>query len=325
MADTSRIDIAIIEDEATLYAERLMAAIPGITAHGGRTEAEILPHCGGATVLMGLAQCITPAMVTAARDLRWVQALTTGVDPLMTMACLDAHIPITSGRGIHGPQMSELAFLYMLNFARDIRAVLRDQQNKTWERRPQRLLLDKTAVIVGVGVIAEDLARRCKAFGMRVVGVSARASAPEFGAMFPRERITEAAALADFLIAIVPLTADTRHIIDGAVLDAMPARGVFINIARGPVVDEDALIDRLQRGGIAGAALDTFIEEPLAASSPLWSMENVIITPHIGGMSETYAEQILPLLIHNVRAFKEGRMSDLRNLVRAGKSRAGKP
>jgi D-2-hydroxyacid dehydrogenase (NADP+) len=316
MVDPARIEIAIIEDEAELYAARLMAEISGVTAHGGRTEAEILPHCGGATVLMGLAQCITPAMVEAASGLRWVQALTTGVDPLMAMACLDARIPITSGRGIHGPQMSELAFLYMLNFARDIRAVLRDQRNRTWERRPQRLLLDKTAVIVGVGLIAEDLARRCKAFGMRVVGVSSRASAPGFDAMFPRERIAEAAAEADFLIAIVPLTPQTRHIIDGAVLDAMPARGVFINIARGPVVDEEALILRLRAGRIAGAALDTFIDEPLPVTSPLWSMENVIITPHIGGMSETYAEQILPLLIHNVRAFKEGRMSDLRNLVR---------
>ena len=316
MVDPARIEIAIIEDEAELYAERLMAEIPGVTAHGGRTEADILPYCRSATVLMGLAQCITPAMVEAASRLRWVQALTTGVDPLMTMACLDPLIPITSGRGIHGPQMSELAFLYMLNFARDIRAVLRDQRNRTWERRPQRLLMDKTAVIVGVGLISEDLARRCKAFGMRVVGVSSRASAPGFDAMFPRERIAEAAAEADFLIAIVPLTPQTRHIIDGAVLDAMPARGVFINIARGPVVDEEALILRLQAGRIAGAALDTFIDEPLPATSPLWSMENVIITPHIGGMSETYAEQILPLLIHNVRAFKEGRMSDLRNLVR---------
>jgi len=314
-----RIEIAIIEDEAALYAERLMTAIPGIVAHGGRAEAEILPYCADATVLMGLAQCITPGMVTAARELRWVQALTTGVDPLMTMECLDARIPITSGRGIHGPQMSELAFLYMLNFARDIRAVLRDQRNKAWERRPQRLLADKTVVIVGVGLISEDLARRCKAFGMRVVGVSSRASAPGFDAMFPRERIIEAAAEADFLIAIVPLTPETEHIIDGAVLDAMPGRGVFINIARGPVVDEAALIERLQAGRIAGAALDTFVAEPLPPSSPLWPMENVIITPHIGGMSETYAEQILPLLIHNVRAFKEGSMSDLRNLVRAGR------
>ena len=100
-----------------------------------------------------------------------------------------------------------------------------------------------------------------------------------------------------------------------AVLDAMPAHGVFINIARGPVVNEAEMIDRLQRKVIAGAALDTFIEEPLSPDSPLWSMKNVIITPHIGGKSESYVDQILPLLAHNILAFEAGKLDDFRNLV----------
>ncbi|MDB5545611.1 MAG: D-isomer specific 2-hydroxyacid dehydrogenase NAD-binding protein, partial [Hyphomicrobiales bacterium] len=247
--------------------------------------------------------------------LKWVQALTTGVDPLKAMKELDPSIPITSGRGIHGPQMSELTFLYMLNFARDIRMILNDQDTTHWERRPQKLLWNKTVVIIGVGVISEDLARCCKAFGMNVVGVSSRATAPNFDRMFTRDRLKEAAALADFLIAVVPLNAETKGMIDGAVLDAMPAHGVFINIARGPVVNEAEMIDRLQRKVIAGAALDTFVEEPLSPDSPLWSMKNVIITPHIGGKSESYVDQILPLLAHNIRAFEAGKMDDFRNLV----------
>ena len=309
------IKLAIIEEPDEHLADRLRAVIPGLIVHAGKTEAEILPHCADANVLMGLAQSITPAMVSAARGLQWVQALTTGVDPLKAMAELDPKIPITSGRGIHGPQMSELAFLYMLNFARDIRTILADQDTKTWDRRPQKLLWNKTVVIVGVGVISEDLARCCKAFGMNVVGVSSRASAPNFDRMFARAQLKQAAALADYLIAIMPLTPETRGMIDGAVLDAMPAHGVFINIARGPVVHEAELIDRLQRRVIAGAALDTFIDEPLSADSPLWSMDNVIITPHIGGKSESYVDQILPLLAHNIRAFQDGRTDDFRNLV----------
>ena len=309
-------EIAIIEDEADLYAERLRAEFPGLVVHAGRTEAEVLPHCGSCNVIMGLAQCITPAMVSAARDLKWIQALTTGVDPLIMMDVLKADVPITSARGIHGPQMSEMAFLFMLNFARDIRHVLDDQAKKIWERRPQSLLLDKTAVIIGVGVISEELARRCKAFGMKTVGVSSRATADGFDEMMPRGRLVEAAARADYLIAIVPYTRETHHMVSADVLAAMPRHGVFINIARGPVVDEEALIRALQDRRIAGAGLDTFIEEPLAASSPLWSLDNVIITPHVGGMSDIYAEQILPLLIHNVRSFLEDRTSDFRNLVR---------
>ncbi len=309
------IQIAIIEEPDEHLAERLRAQVPGIIVHAGKTEAEILPHCADAQVLMGLAQSITPAMVKAAKGLKWIQALTTGVDPLKAMKELDPNIPITSGRGIHGPQMSELAFLYMLNFARDIRTVLHDQQTANFERRPQRLLWNKTVVIVGVGVISEDLARCCKAFGMNVIGVSSRTSAPHFDRMFSRNQLKEAAALADFLIAVLPLTPDTKGLIDGTVLDCMPRHGVFINIARGPVVKEDELIDRLQRKVIAGAGLDTFVEEPLPASSPLWSMDNVIITPHIGGKSESYVEQIMPLIVHNVRAFQEGRMQDFKNRV----------
>jgi D-2-hydroxyacid dehydrogenase (NADP+) len=315
MQDNVQANIAIIEEPDEHLADRLRAEVPGIIVHAGKTEAEILPFCAQANVLMGLAQSITPAMVSAAKGLKWVQALTTGVDPLKAMKELDPTIPITSGRGIHGPQMSELAFLYMLNFARDIRTILKDQDTKHWERRPQRLLWNKTVVIIGVGVISEDLARCCKAFGMNVVGVSSRASAPNFDRMFTRDRLKDAAALADFLIAVVPLSPETKGMIDGSVLDAMPAHGVFINIARGPVVNEDELIDRLQRNVIAGAALDTFIEEPLSPDSPLWSMHNVIITPHIGGKSESYVNQILPLLAHNIRAFGEGRLGDFRNRV----------
>lgn len=310
------LEIAIVEDEAELYAARLRAEFPDIVVHAGHAAADVIDRCATCNVIMGLAQCIPPAMVQATPGLRWIQALTTGVDPLIMMDVLDPSVTITSARGIHGPQMSEMAFLFMLDFARDIRGILRDQQNRHWERRPQRLLLDKTVAIVGVGVISEELARRCKAFGMRVIGVSSRASAENFDAMLPRERLQEAAAQADFLIAIVPYTRDTHHLISASVLDAMPRHGVFINIARGPVVDEEALIERLRAGRIAGAGLDTFVEEPLPAASPLWSLDNVIITPHVGGMSDIYAEQILPLLVHNVRAFKEGRTSDLRNLVR---------
>ena len=309
------IQIAIIEEPDEHLAERLRTEVPGVIVHAGKTEAEILPHCADAQVLMGLAQSITPAMVKAATGLQWIQALTTGVDPLKAMKELDPQIPITSGRGIHGPQMSELAFLYMLNFARDIRTVLHDQDTCNFERRPQRLLWNKTVVIVGVGVISEDLARCCKAFGMNVIGITSRTSAPHFDRLMPRGKLKEAASLADYLIAVLPLTPETRGIIDGAVLDAMPRHGVFINIARGPVVKEDELIDRLQRKVIAGAGLDTFVEEPLPASSPLWAMDNVIITPHIGGKSESYVDQIMPLIAHNVRAFQDGRMQDFKNRV----------
>lgn len=308
--------IVVLDHEAELYARRIGEAVPGVTIHAGHTEAEVLDACSGADALMALAHHITPDMVKAAAKLRWIQALTTGVDSLLSMAQLSPAVPITSARGIHGPQMSELAFFFMLNHARDVRAVLRDQAGHVWDRRPQRLLFGRTAAIVGVGAIGEELAQRCKAFGMRTIGVSSRDSAPGFDAMVPRERITEAAAQADYLIAIVPLSVETHHLIDARVIAAMPRHAVLINIARGPVVDEAALVAALDAGSIAGAALDVFEIEPLPRESSLWDRSNVLVTPRIGGMSDIYAEQILPLLIHNVAAFRDGRMSDLRNRVR---------
>lgn len=134
--------------------------------------------------------------------------------------------------------------------------------------------------------------------------------------MLPRSRLKEAAGEADFLIVLVPLPPDTRHIIDDGLLGAMKKTGVLINLARGPVVDEEASTQRLLAGDIGGAALDVFETEPLPADSALWDM-SVIVTPRIGGMSDAYAEQVLPLVVHNLRCFLDGRLADMRNVVRA--------
>jgi D-2-hydroxyacid dehydrogenase (NADP+) len=213
--------------------------------------------------------------------------------------------------------MAELAFLYMIALSRDFRPMQANQQAHQWQRWPQKLLFGKTAVLVGIGPIAEDMAARCKAFGMQVVGVSdARQEAVGFDRILPRARLLEAAGLADFLILLVPLSDSTRHMIDDTVLAAMKPTGILINLARGPVVDEKALVRRLQDGSIAGAGLDVFEEEPLPGSSPLWDMPNVIVTPRVGGMSDVFAQQILPIVLHNLNCFSNKRFDDMMNIVR---------
>jgi len=132
----------------------------------------------------------------------------------------------------------------------------------------------------------------------------------------PRAQLREAAHLADFLIVLVPLSERTRHMIDDGVLSAMKRGGIVINLARGPVVDEKALIKRLQDGTLGGAGLDVFEEEPPPDQSPLWDMPNVIITPRIGGMSDVFSKQILPIVTHNLTCFAEGRAADMINIVR---------
>ena len=311
------LEIAIIDEDAAYYASELAQACPGHVFHSGRSVAELLPHCAGVSVLMGLAHGISPELIAATPKLAWIQALTTGVDALAKLKNLPTDVLVTSARGIHGPQMSELAILLMLSLLRDFGKILDNQKRSKWQRWPQKLLLGKTVALVGIGAISEELARRCQAFGMRVIGVSsARTSAPHFDMVLPREELKQAAAEADFLVALVPYTPQTHHMIDGAVLDAMAREAFFINLARGPVADEAALIERLAARSIAGAGLDVFETEPLPGTSPLWRLDNVIVTPHVGGMSDSYADQALPLAIENLTLFAQGQKHKLRNLVR---------
>lgn len=290
---------------------------PSMTFDVALNVSEALKVCAKAEVLLAMAHEVTDELVSHMPRLRYLCALSAGTDRVETLTALKPDVRVTSARGIHGPQMSELAFLYMISLSRNFPRVQRNQQKHAWERWPQKLLLGKTAVIAGIGPIAEELAARCVAFGMDVIGVSdARTSAPNFEKMFPRAQLREAAGLADFLIVLVPLSAQTRHLIDDGVLTAMKPEGVLINLARGPLVDEQALVRALRDGRIAGAGLDVFEAEPLPDDSPLWDMPNVVITPRIGGMSDVYADQVLPLVVHNLHCFAQGKLNEMKNIVR---------
>jgi len=292
-------------------------AFPQTAVKDAKNAAEAMQVCADCDVLVAMAHEVTDELITRMPRLRYICAMSAGTERLETLEKLKPDVRVTSGRGIHGPQMSELAFLAMIALSREFPRMQRNQRSHVWERWPQKLLWGKTAVLVGIGPIAEELAVRCAAFGLHVIGVSdARSAAPHFEKMLPRSRLQEAAAEADFLIVLVPLSAQTRHMIDDGVLGAMKRTGILINLARGPVVDEKALIQRLKDGRIAGAALDVFEVEPLPSDSPLWDMPNVIVTPRIGGMSDVYADQVLPLVVHNLGCFLDGRLAEMKNVVR---------
>jgi phosphoglycerate dehydrogenase-like enzyme len=310
-------DVLIKGRDAAFFAERLAQALPDLRFHAARDPAEALATCANAEILIIRTDEIFAGLIEAMPKLSLIQALTTGTDHIQALPNLPKHVLLAAARGFHGPQMSELVFIYMLHFVRDIRDLFATQDAHRWNRVEQSLLADRTAVIVGVGSIAEELAKRCKVFGMRVVGVSdGRSQAPHFEAILPRARLNEAAAQADFLIVLVPQTPETTNLIGASVFNAMKPSGVVINIARGGVVDEDALIAALRGRKIAGAGLDVFRTEPLPKDSPLWDMPNVFITSHIGGMANTYGEQVMPLLVENLRAFVTGQPERMRFIVK---------
>ena len=304
------------EASAASFSAMAHAALPGLDFAAVDGRAAALPLAADCEAMIGHHFQFDDELVSRAPKLRWVQSLTTGTDQIVQLKSLGAQVTVTSTRGMHGPQMSELVFLHMLALARDFPRMQRNQAAAEWQRWPQPLLWGKTAVVVGVGAIAEALAPRCKAFGMTVHGVSSTPRAiAGFDHVHTRSQLAQAAALADFLILIVPLSADTENLIDASVIAAMKPSAYLVNAARGGVLDEDALLAALREKRIAGAGLDVFRQQPLPPTSPFWHEPGVIVTPLVGGMSDIYLQQAFPTVEANLRCFMEGRMNQMHNLV----------
>jgi phosphoglycerate dehydrogenase-like enzyme len=295
----------------------LIGPLPaGVTAAVADGIDAAMAQAAEASVLVAMPFAMTRELVAAMPRLAWVQAMTAGVDALAPLE-LDPNITVTTARGIHGPQISELIFLHMLAFTRDLRGILARQAARAWAPSPQPLLSGRRLVVLGIGAIAEALAARAQAFGMHVTGVSgSRDTAPGFDRVLPITALRDAAAEADFLVVLTPLTPRTEGIVDATIIAALPETAVLINVARGKVVDEAALISALAAKRIRGAGLDVFATEPLPTDSPLWAMENVFVTPHVAGWSDVFAEQIAPVVADNLaRWFAEPRRP-LNNLAR---------
>jgi phosphoglycerate dehydrogenase-like enzyme len=298
------------------YRDALQRRFPELNIDVVDHHTKAAPFIASADILLTFAPMLSDAMIAAAQRLRWIQALGTGVDNLIDLPSLRRDVIVTNMRGIHGPMVSEAAIAAMLALSRDLPRSVRCQDRRQWVRWPARLLHGKTVGILGIGVIAEALAPRCKAFGMRVIGItSTKREVRGFDDIQPREALVEAVRELDYLVLLTPLTAATRGIIDARVLGAMKRESYLINLARGGVVDEEALIAVLREGKIAGAALDVFLHEPLPPQHPFWSMENVLVTAHQGGFCDVYPDYALPIVEHNMRCFLSGDIKGMINVV----------
>jgi phosphoglycerate dehydrogenase-like enzyme len=299
------------------YLDRLRATFPDVTVDLVEHHSKVGPYIADADVLITFGAHMADHVLDEAVKLRWVQALGTGVDGIADSPALREGVVVSNLHGLHGPAVSECVLAAMLSLARDLRRSWANQARAAWQRFPVQLLDGKTVGILGVGAIAEELAPKCAALGMRVVGISsAQREVAGFERMWPREQLAEAAAEVDHLVLLTPYTAETHGIISAAVLEAMKPTSFLINVARGGVVDEPALIAALRDGGIAGAALDVFSEEPLPAGHPFWTMENVLITPHTAGFHIGYADDALPIVEENLRWFLAGDIAHIANVVR---------
>jgi D-2-hydroxyacid dehydrogenase (NADP+) len=308
--------LTLPENVRNQYRDRLQARFPELSIAVVDHHSKVGPHIAQADALLTFAAMLSPKVLAEAPRLKWVQALGTGVDNLADQDTLRKDTIITNIHGIHGPPVSEAALATMLALARDLPRAVRCQDERTWQRFPAQLLHNKTVGIFGVGAIAEALAPRCKAFGMRVVGVSsAQRPVAGFDAIRPRDELSRYVGEFDFFVLLTPLTEQTRNSVNADIFAAMKPSSFLINLARGGVVDEPALIEALKTKRIAGAALDVFSQEPLPTDHPFWSMHNVIITTHQGGFCDVYIDYALPVVEKNMECFLKGDTGHMINVV----------
>ena len=308
--------LTLPEPVRSQYRDRLKTRFPELNVALVDHHSKVGPHIGEADALLTFAPMLSDAVLQSAPRLKWMQALGTGVDNLIDRPCLRNDVIVTNVHGIHGPPVSESALASMLALARNLPRAVRSQEQRQWVRFPAQLLHNKTVGIFGVGAIAEALAPKCKAFGMRVVGVSsAPREAAGFDHMYPSRDIAAVVGKFDFFVLLTPLTEKTRNAIGARVFAAMKPGSFLVNLARGGVVDEAALVEALRERRIAGAALDVFVQEPLPADHPFWAMENVIITTHQGGFCDVYIDHAWPTLETNMQRFLAGNIGGMVNVV----------
>lgn len=307
-------NLLILEERAKDYEKAISQKFSGVGIHAVAREEEVGKFIEQADILLTIR--ISDELIKKASKLQWIHALTTGVDYIVNLPSLRKDIMITSTRGIHGPQVSEMAFLLMLALNRNIPEVIRNQDQRTWERWPGKLLWKKKVGILGIGVIGEEIARKCKAFGMEVSGidiVKKKVDCLDF--FYGPEDLVQVAKELDYFIIVAPYTPQTKNLVDSKVLSAMKTTAFLVNLGRGEIVDEEALIYALRSGKIGGAGLDTYCQEPLPKDHPFWGMKNVIVSPHVAGMSDVYVEQALTIFEENLQRFLRGEKRDLFNRV----------
>jgi phosphoglycerate dehydrogenase-like enzyme len=301
------------------YRARLSRTFPEIVVDVAATADKAAAALADADMLITFGQMIKNLKLdfAAARNLKWVQALGTGLDGITDQPALKPGVTVTSLHGVHGAPVSEAALASMLALSRDLPGFVRAQDEHQWKRWPAKLLQGKTVGILGIGVIAEALAPKCKALGMTVVGItSSPRQVAGFDRVHPVGELLQVLAGVDHFVLLTPYSPATHQMIDAEVFAAMKPGAYLVNLARGGVVDEDALLEVLRFGGIAGAALDVFSQEPLPQDHPFWTLPNVLITPHVGGFNDGYARQAIPLVLENIRRFLAGDTANMLNVVK---------
>ncbi|MBL8769081.1 MAG: D-2-hydroxyacid dehydrogenase [Planctomycetes bacterium] len=270
----------------------------------GREFGDVLP-ADLADRDMLLAFRIPPALASAAGGLRWVQSTGAGVDGILACPTLRQDALVTRLVGVFERHMAEYVLARCLAIAQRIPRLERDRRDKSWAPFYPRLVRDLRVTVLGVGVIGAAIARMLRSLGATVTGVSRAGQAVEgIERVVAVDALADVLPITDVLVVVVPNTARTRGLLDRAALERLPAGAWVVNVARGSVIDEDALIDLLRERHLGGAALDVFRDEPLPHDSPLWTLDDVMVSPHVAGL--TTPQDAIDAFVANWRRLESG-------------------
>jgi phosphoglycerate dehydrogenase-like enzyme len=286
----------------------------GATYAFADTDEQFQSAIRDADVVFGWNYFSNPRMLQRALPfatrLQWIQAAGVGIERLLFPELVNSDVILTNGAGVYEQNLAEYAVMLMLLFAKDVVQTVIDQREHRWEFRGPKndTLQGRELLVVGAGGIGRAIARQGRMLGMRSIGIArtGRDGDGDFDVIHPLSDLLKVLPSADFVVLIVPSTQDTNGMIGEEAFSHMKPTARLINLGRGELVGEAALLDALRKGQIAGAALDVFWTEPLPKDHPLWDMPNVIISPHIAGDTAATPEQFVKLFLGNLARWQAG-------------------
>jgi phosphoglycerate dehydrogenase-like enzyme len=292
------------------FAERLRSEFPAVEVDQLNSYENVEQHIADVEILFGIS--IRPEQFLAARKLRWIHSQAAAVHQLMFPELVKSDVIVTNARDVHGLVVAEQVIAMIFALAKQIPVAVRFQQKHEWGQdaisrmTAPREIVGATVGLVGLGSIGRNVAKHAAALGMRVIAVREHPEKerPQYvDEVLPSSKLPELLRQSDYVVLSAPVTPETTGMIGREQLAAMKPHARLINVGRGPLVDEPALIDALRGGKIGGAALDVFDKEPLPADSPLWDLDNLLILPHTAGISENMWERHYALFSENLRRY----------------------
>lgn len=313
------IELLVISNPAARHL-RLLDQLPEpVNIQVGDDSEFLQSHAAKADVILtgGLSDRLLRAAFMHAPNVRWVHVLWAGVDKLLFPELIASTVPLTNGRGVFKDGLAEFTLASIFHFAKDFRALIRNQEQAAWKQFDNVEVRGQVLGVVGYGAIGREAARLARAVGMKVLAVRRRsalaAEDPLVDRVYAPDQLHEMLALSDYVMVAAPLTRETRGMIGETELKCLKKSAVVINVGRGPVIVEQALIAALEQGSIKGAALDVFDTEPLPAGHPFYRLSNVLLSPHAADHIEGWAERAVHRFLENFARFREGQ--PLENIV----------